>query len=59
MYSSIYNNQSPDKQEKRHKNLLDLTDGIVGIRNISHYCYLNALMQCMVPIDEMRNHYLT
>ena len=34
----------------RHKNLVDLTEGIVGIRNISYYCYLNAFMQCLAPI---------
>jgi ubiquitin C-terminal hydrolase len=54
----MYKYESPDKS-RQHKNLQDLTDGIVGIRNNSFYCYLNALMQCMVPIDEMRNHYLT
>ncbi len=42
-----------------HKNLQDISDGIVGIRNTSYYCYLNALMQCMVPITELRDHYLT
>jgi ubiquitin C-terminal hydrolase len=42
-----------------HKNLINLSDGIVGIKNISYYCYLNAFMQCLIPIDEMRNHYLT
>ena len=42
-----------------HKNLLDLSDGIVGIRNINYYCYLNAFMQCLVPLNEMRDHFLT
>jgi ubiquitin C-terminal hydrolase len=45
--------------KKVHKNLVDLSDGIVGIRNISFYCYLNAFVQCLIPIDEMRDHYLT
>eukprot|EP00347_Sterkiella_histriomuscorum_P013357 403365027 len=45
--------------QKVHKNLIDLSDGIVGIRNINYYCYLNAFMQCLVPLNEMRDHFLT
>ena len=28
------------------------------MRNNSYYCYLNAFMQCLAPIIEMRDHYL-
>jgi hypothetical protein len=40
--ASTFYNKSDDI--KRHKNMQDLTDGIVGIHNISYYCYLNAFM---------------
>jgi hypothetical protein len=29
------------------------------MKNSSYYCYLNALLQSLAPIDEMREHYLT
>jgi ubiquitin C-terminal hydrolase len=32
--------------------------GIVGLRNTSLYCYLNAIMQCMAPIEGLRDHYV-
>lgn len=44
---------------RKHKNLIDLKEGIAGIRNNSFYCYLNAFMQCLAPITQMRDHYLT
>jgi ubiquitin C-terminal hydrolase len=30
----------------------------VGLRNNSLFCYMNACMQCLVPIDELRDHFL-
>ncbi len=35
-----------------------LRDGIVGLRNNSLYCYMNACLQCLFPIDELRDYYL-
>jgi len=32
--------------------------GLVGIKNNSMYCYMNACMQCLLPIDELRDHFL-
>ena len=49
-------NQSEKKQPIQ--NLDNLKDGILGMRNNSYYCYLNAFMQCLAPITEMRDHYL-
>lgn len=28
------------------------------MKNNNQYCYLNAFMQCLAPISEMRDHYL-
>jgi|LauGreDrversion4_2_1035121.scaffolds.fasta_scaffold87875_3 ubiquitin C-terminal hydrolase len=41
------------------ENLQNLTQGIQGMKNNRFYCYLNACLQCLAPITEMRNHYLT
>lgn len=32
-------------------------DGVVGLKNNSMYCYLNACMQCLAPIDQLKQHY--
>lgn len=29
------------------------------MKNNRFYCYLNACLQCLAPITEMRDHYLT
>ena len=34
-------------------------DGIVGLQNNTFYCYMNACLQCLVPIDELRDYYVT
>lgn len=36
----------------------DLKDGIVGLKNNSLYCYMNACLQCLLPIDELRDYYI-
>lgn len=60
MQTTVSSNARYQDSDKRlHKNLHDLSDGIVGIRNISYYCYLNAFVQCLIPIEEMRDHYLS
>lgn len=33
-------------------------DGIVGLQNNTFYCYMNACLQCLVPITELRDHYV-
>lgn len=37
----------------------DLKDGIVGLKNNSLYCYMNAILQCLMPIEELRDYYVT
>jgi ubiquitin C-terminal hydrolase len=29
------------------------------MKNNRYYCYLNAFLQCLAPISELRNHFLT
>lgn len=36
----------------------ELKEGIVGLKNNSLYCYMNACLQCLIPISEMRDYYL-
>lgn len=36
----------------------ELKEGIVGLKNNSLYCYMNACLQCLIPIYEMRDYYL-
>ena len=35
-----------------------LKDGIVGLQNNSLFCYMNACLQGLLVIDEMRDYYL-
>lgn len=34
----------------------ELKDGIVGLKNNSLYCYMNACLQCFLPIEEFRDY---
>lgn len=40
---------------KHHK---ELKEGIVGLKNNSLYCYMNACLQCLSPISELRDYYI-
>ena len=33
-------------------------DGIVGLENNTFYCYMNACLQCLMPISELRDFYV-
>ena len=46
-----------DMVEGRYKG--PIREGIVGLANNSLYCYMNALLQCLLPIEELRDYYLT
>ena len=35
-----------------------LEDGIVGLHNNTYYCYMNACLQCLLPIDELRDYFI-
>lgn len=35
-----------------------LSEGIIGLQNYSYYCYLNSCLQCLLVIEQLRNHYL-
>ena len=37
---------------------MKLEDGIVGFENNALYCYMNACLQCLLPISELRDHFL-
>ncbi len=36
----------------------DYSKGMVGLRNNSYYCYMNAVLQCFANITPMREFYL-
>lgn len=42
------------KSKKRN-----LKDGVVGLKNNSLYCYMNACLQCLIPIETLRDYYMT
>lgn len=44
--------------EKKSKQLKNLKDGIVGLKNNSLYCYMNACLQCLLPITVLRDYYM-
>lgn len=33
-------------------------DGLVGLQNYSYFCYLNSCLQCLISIEQLRDHYL-
>lgn len=39
-------------------NIRQIQDGIVGLKNNNLYCYMNACLQCLLPIEEFRDYYL-
>ena len=51
-----------ERSEKSSKNRAfstkELKDGICGIKNNSLYCYMNACLQCLLPIEEFRDYML-
>lgn len=59
MQSSSYKSDNLSAAKRLSKQPNDLSEGIVGIRNNNFYCYLNAFIQCLIPIEEMRDHYLS
>ncbi len=44
---------------KISKNQKELKDGIIGLKNNNLYCYMNSCLQCLLPIDELRDYYLS
>lgn len=43
---------------KKYQNLPHFEDGIVGLENNTFFCYMNACLQCLVPIHELRDHFV-
>lgn len=55
MSSSAYKQDTTRTNQNNQK----LKDGIVGLKNNSLYCYLNSCIQCLLPIEAMRDHFLS
>ena len=51
---------TPFKQESptRPRKLTKLGNGIIGLQNNSYHCYMNAVLQCLLPINELRDHFI-
>ena len=32
---------------------------VVGLRNNRYFCYLNSVIQCILAVDTMRDHFVT
>ena len=43
---------------KKYARLPNFEDGIVGLENNTFYCYMNACLQCLVPVWELRDHFV-
>lgn len=52
------NQVQPDPMIKKYAQLPNFEDGIVGLENNTFYCYMNACLQCLVPIRELRDHFV-
>ena len=48
----------PTTVQKKHKKMPEIEDGIVGLHNNTYYCYMNACLQCFLPIEELRDHFI-
>ena len=44
--------------ERTHKKMPKIGTGVVGLENNRFFCYMNACLQCLIPIDELRNHFI-
>ena len=53
-----YDNRQPESQTRKYTQLPAYEDGIVGLENNTYYCYMNACLQCLVAIEELRDHYV-
>ena len=51
-----YDTGSISKLPKNHK---EMKDGIIGLKNNNLYCYMNSCLQCLLPIEELRDYYIT
>lgn len=49
-------NQKPRAQLPT--SLPEYEDGVVGLENNTFFCYMNACLQCLLPIEEMRDHFV-
>ena len=50
--------QSMRKRSQRKGKQLELREGVVGLKNNSLYCYMNATLQCMACVDDLRDYIL-
>ena len=46
------------RSSRGYKKMRDLKEGVVGLKNNSLYCYMNAILQCLMPIEDLRDYYL-
>jgi ubiquitin C-terminal hydrolase len=50
--------QSMRRKSQRKGKQLELREGVVGLKNNSLYCYMNATLQCMACVDDLRDYIL-
>ena len=51
-------NSAQRAQGNSQRQMQHLEDGIVGLHNNTFYCYMNACLQCLLPIEELRDHFI-
>lgn len=54
----VMSQQSRRKQSFRKNSQMELKEGIVGLKNNSLYCYMNATLQCLACVDDLRDYVL-
>lgn len=48
----------PNPNHSNNNRMPNYEDGIVGLENNTFYCYMNACLQCLLPITELRDHFV-
>jgi len=50
--------QSMRRKSQRKGKQMELKEGVVGLKNNSLYCYMNATLQCIACVDDLRDYIL-
>ena len=45
--------------QQRQDLLSQLSEGIVGLQNYSYYCYMNSCLQCLLAVEQLKDHFIT
>ena len=43
---------------RTYSSMPKIGSGVVGLENNRYYCYMNACLQCLIPITQLRDHFI-